>query len=122
MKWTARVFVAAMAVAALVTLRPVAADQAQETTWRGKISDAMCGASHGKNGGDMQKDHDCAVKCAKNGSYVFVTEKDKKPTIYKISNQDMKEVTVHAGHPIDLTGTLKGDTITVSKIVMLPVK
>lgn len=122
MKWTFRLFVAAVAVAAVMSVRAVAADPAQDTTWRGKISDAMCGASHGKNGGDMQKDHDCAVKCAKNGSYVFVTEKDKKPTIYKISNQDMKDVTVHAGHLIDLTGTLKGDTITISKIVMLPVK
>jgi hypothetical protein len=34
----------------------------------------------------------------------------------------MKEVTAHAGHVIDLTGTLKGDTITISKVVMLPVK
>ena len=95
---------------------------AQETTWRGKVSDAMCGASHGDNGGTMQKDHDCAVKCGAKGGYVFVTEKDKKSTIYKIANQDMKEITAHAGHVIDLTGTLKGDTITVSKVVMLPVK
>ena len=123
MKWTARLFVAAVAVAAVMTVSAAAADQAQETTFRGKISDAMCGASHGANGGDMTKDHDCAVKCAKKGGYVFVAEgKDKKATIYKIANQDMKEVTVHAGHPIDLTGTLKGDTLTVSKIVMLPVK
>jgi hypothetical protein len=122
MKWTARLFVAAIAVAAVMTVRAAAADQAQDTTWRGKISDAMCGASHGANGGDMKKDHDCALKCAPKGGFVFVTEKDKKPTIYKIANQDMKEVTAHAGHVIDLTGTLKGDTITISKVVMLPVK
>jgi hypothetical protein len=119
MKWTARLFVAAVAVAAVMSVR--VAGSAPET-WRGKISDAMCGASHGANGGTMEKDHDCAVKCAKKGGFVFVTEKDKKPVIYKIANQDMTEVTVHAGHPIDLTGELKGDTITVSKIVMLPVK
>jgi hypothetical protein len=116
MKWTARLLVAAVAVAGLLTVRPAAA---QETTWRGKISDAMCGASHGTRGGDMQKDHDCAVQCAKKGGFVFVAEAKDKPTIYKIANQDMKEVTVHAGHPIDLTGTLKGDTITVTKIVMI---
>jgi hypothetical protein len=111
-------FVAAIAVAAFVSVRATA----QETTWRGKISDAMCKGDHKDNGGTLAKDHDCSVKCAKSGGFVFVTDKDKKSTIYKIANQDMKEVTVHAGHPIDLTGTLKGDTITVSKIVMLPVK
>ena len=73
-------------------------------TWRGKISDAMCKGDHKDNGGTLAKDHECSVKCAKNGSFVFVTEKDKKPVIYKIANQDMKEVTQHAGHPIDLTG------------------
>ena len=118
MTWTARLVVAAVAVAAVISVRVTA----QETTWRGKISDAMCKGDHKDNGGTLAKDHDCSVKCAKSGGYVFVTEKDKKSTIYKISNQDMKDVTVHAGHPIDLTGTLKGDTITVSKIVMLPVK
>ena len=40
MKLTTRLFVAAIAVAALVSVRAAA----QETTWRGKISDSMCGA------------------------------------------------------------------------------
>ena len=119
MKFATRLFVAALAVAAIVSVRALGA---APETWRGKVSDAMCGASHGDNGGTMQKDHDCAVKCAKKGGYVFVTEKDKKPTIYKIANQDLADLTTHAGHVIDLTGELKGDTITVSKVVMLPVK
>ncbi len=121
MKLIARVFVAAIAVAGVISVVSlVAAGQAQ--TWTGKISDSMCGASHGANGGTMQKDHDCAVSCAKKGGFVFVTEKDKKPVIYKIANADMPDVTRHAGHVIDLTGELKGDTITITKVVMLPVK
>ena len=121
MRLTARVFVAAMIVLAVGSVRSLGA---APQTWTGKVSDSMCGASHGANGGTMQKDHDCAVSCAKKdkGSFVFVTEKDKKPTIYKIANQTMAELTQHAGHTIELTGELKGDTITVSKIVMLPVK
>jgi hypothetical protein len=89
--------------------------KAAEQTWTGSISDAMCGKSHGANGGTMQKDHDCAVKCAAKGSYVFVVG-DK---IYKIADQKMKELEQHAGHRVDITGTMKDDTITVSKVTML---
>jgi len=116
MKMTVKVLVAAVAVASLMTGRLVSA---APETWRGKVSDAMCGASHGAQGGTMEKDHDCAVKCAKKGGYVFVTMKDKKPVIFKIANQDLADITTHAGHEIDLTGELKGDTITVSKIAMV---
>lgn len=83
--------------------------------WTGNISDAMCGKSHGANGGTMEKDHDCAVKCAAKGSYVFVVG-DK---IYKIADQKMTDLTTHAGHRVEIEGTLKDDTITVSKVTML---
>lgn len=108
----------AMAIAAsLVTISLASAQEkkAAEETWTGNISDAMCGKSHGANGGTMQKDHDCTVKCAAKGSYVFVVG-DK---IYKIADQKMKELEVHAGHRVEIAGTLKGDTITVSKVTML---
>ncbi|HET9371285.1 MAG TPA: hypothetical protein VFO19_13590 [Vicinamibacterales bacterium] len=91
-------------------------NQPAEQKWTGNISDAMCGVSHGANGGDMTKDHDCAVKCAKGGSaYVFVA--DKK--IFKIADQKMPDLERHAGHRVEITGTLKNDTITVSKVTML---
>ncbi|HXT69719.1 MAG TPA: hypothetical protein VN700_08185 [Vicinamibacterales bacterium] len=83
--------------------------------WTGNISDAMCGKSHGANGGTMQKDHDCAVKCAAKGSYVFVSG-DK---IFKIADQKAKELEIHAGHRVEIEGTMKGDTITISKVTML---
>ena len=114
----------AMAIAAsLVTISPFGSagqapgsgQKAAEEKWTGNISDAMCGKSHGANGGTMQKDHDCAVKCAAKGSYVFVVG-DK---IYKIADQKMKELEQHAGHRVEITGTMKGDTITVSKVTML---
>lgn len=87
-------------------------------TWTGTISDAMCGKSHGANGGTMAKDHDCTISCAKNGSYVFVVG-DK---IFKLADQKMPDLERHAGHRVEIAGTMKGDTITVSKVTMLPVK
>ena len=82
--------------------------------WTGNISDAMCGKTHGANGGTPQKDHDCTLKCKGQG-YVFVVG-DK---IYKIADQKMKELELHAGHKVEIEGTMKGDTITVSKVTML---
>ena len=105
-----------MAIAAsLVTISLAAQEKAAEEKWTGNISDAMCGKSHGANGGTLQKDHDCAVKCAAKGSYVFVVG-DK---IYKIADQKMKELEMHAGHKVEISGTMKGDTITVTKVTML---
>lgn len=120
-------FVGALAVVLALGTISYAATQdkaAQDKTkapaaekWTGNISDAMCGKSHGENGGTLQKDHDCTIKCAKTGSFVFVVG-DK---IYKIADQKMAELTAHAGHRVEITGTMKGDTITVTKVTMLPV-
>ena len=90
----------------------LAADQ----TWTGKISDSMCGASHAKmiaaHGGT---DRDCTLACTKaGGKFVFVTD----GKVYNIANQDDAALQTHAGHTVNLTGEMKGDTITVSKIVM----
>ena len=82
--------------------------------WTGNISDAMCGKSHGGNGGTPQKDRDCTLKCKGEG-YVFVVG-DK---IFKFADQKMKELEMHAGHKVEIEGTMKGDTITVTKVTML---
>ena len=93
--------------------------QAAEKTWAGKISDSMCGASHSKmmaehKSGKMS-DRDCTLACVKGGGkYVFVSG----GKVYNIENQDLALLQDHAGHTVRLTGEMKGDTITVSKIVM----
>jgi hypothetical protein len=90
-----------------------------EQKWTGELSDSMCGRSHGANGGTMAKNHDCAIGCVKGGStHVFVVG-DK---IFKIADQKMPDLERHAGHRVEITGTMKGDTITVSKVTMLRVK
>ena len=114
MKLQLKTLAAAMVVLAVMAVRVSVAAPA---TWTGKISDSMCNASHGANGGTVQKDHDCTLKCVKGGQeYVFINDADHK--IYKIANQKFKDLEVHAGHTVNLTGELKNDKITVTKIVM----
>lgn len=90
-----------------------------DQTWTGKISDSMCGASHAKmaaaHPGAKMTDRDCTLACAKAGAkYVFVTG----GKVYSIANQNDPDLQTHAGHTVRLTGEMKSDTITVSKIVM----
>ena len=97
---------------------PAANAKAAPMTWTGAISDDMCGADKHSMGKD---DVDCVVSCVKGGSkYIFVNAKDKK--VFNIANQAFADLTVQAGKTVELTGELKGDTITVSKIVLPPVK
>ena len=90
---------------------------AADTTLTGQISDSMCGASHAKMiaGHAGMTDRDCALACVKGGGkYVFVSD----GKVYNISNQDLPLLQVHAGHTVQLTGDMKGDTIMVSNITM----
>jgi hypothetical protein len=90
---------------------------ASAATWTGQISDSMCGASHAKMTSSHagMTDRDCALACVKGGGkYVFVSE----GKVFKIANQDLPLLQVHAGHTVQLTGKMDGDTITVSDITM----
>jgi len=105
---------AMLAAAILFTAAPaLAADK----TMNGTIGDAKCGVKHSKaeHGSQMDSDHDCVNKCVAGGSkYVFVSG----GKTYEIANQDFAGLKDHAGHKVALTGEMKGDTITVSKIDM----
>ncbi len=91
---------------------------AAEQTLSGKISDSMCGHSHKsaiEHSGKKLTDHDCVNACVKNGGkYVFVSG----GKIYNISNQDYAGLQEHAGHNVQMTGDVNGDTITVNSIKM----
>ena len=96
---------------------------AGEMTWTGQISDSMCGGSHAKmmasHTGAKMTAHECTNACVKGGAkYVFIS----KGKTYNIANQDDADLQVHAGHTVRLTGSMDGDTITVTKIVMPPKK
>ena len=104
----------AMAMLFATTLA-FAADQ----TWTGTISDSDCGRSHKsaiEHAGKKLTDHDCVVACVKDhgAKYVFVSGSK----VYNISNQDFAGLEEHAGHALKVSGSMSGDTITVSKIEM----
>jgi len=92
---------------------------AATTTMTGMISDSACGASHAKMM-DMHKDpkmkmteRDCTLACVKGGGkFVFVAD----GKVYTVANQSLAALTEHAGETVSLTGDVKGDTVTVSKI------
>ena len=92
---------------------------ATEQTWSGRISDSACGAKHEEaaEGQGVMADRDCTQACVRGGSkYVLVVD----GKVFQIANQDSKELATHAGHTVKLTGELKDNTITASKIEMTP--
>ena len=100
-------------VGALVFAYPSSA--AAQQTWTGQIGDSMCGAKHKPMGTMKMADRECTEMCVKAGAkYVFIMG-DK---VFQIADQKDKALATHAGHTVLLTGELKGDTITVSKIDM----
>ena len=103
-------------VAAALLVTP-AGTFAAEQTWTGKISDSACGAKHEEaaEGQGVMADRDCTQACVRGGSkYVLVVD----GKVFQIANQDNKDLATHAGHKVTLTGELKGQAITVSKMEM----
>ncbi len=105
----------ALAVAAVAMVLPFAAGLSAAETWTGKISDSSCGVSHDTmtEHGAKATDKQCTAMCVMKGAkYVFVRE----GKVLKIGNQDFKGLQQFAGDAVKLTGDLKGDTITVTKV------
>jgi len=109
MKKTFTLFAAAILMAAAPAL-------AADKTWNGTISDSLCGAKHpgGEHDGKKMTDADCAKVCVNEhgGKWVFLSE----GKTYTIANQDFGALKEHAGEKVALTGEMKGDAITVSKV------
>ena len=108
-KKVSMIFAAALAFGCL----SFAADQ----TWSGKISDSSCGLTHQTTAehGKKMTDRACTLACVKKGGkFVFVSD----GKVYNIANQDYAGLTKHAGHNVKVTGSMDGDTITVSKMAM----
>ena len=94
-----------------------AVSSAATMTMTGMISDSACGASHAKMIGAHKEakmsERECTLACVKGGGkFVFVSD----GKVYNVSNQNLAALTEHAGETVTLTGDVKGDTVTVSKI------
>jgi hypothetical protein len=104
-------------IVALAIVVPVSASaqKVPEQTWKGKISDSNCKDKHpaGEHEGKKMTDADCTKICVKKGAkYVFVSD----GKVYQIANQNSKQIAAHAGQDVELTGSIKGDTITASEL------
>src|SRR5687768_5953184 len=86
------------------------ASYAAAATYTGWISDATCGAG---NASSKPEARSCAESCIKGGAApVFVTDSDQK--VYKIA--DASKVKNHVKGKVKITGTLKGDTLTIAQV------
>ena len=104
-----------LVVVGVFAVFPVAARA--EQTWKGAISDSNCNGKHqaGEHDGKKMTDTECTNVCIKKGAkYVFVSD----GKVYALVNQSSKTIAAHAGHQVELTGTLKGDAINATKITM----
>ena len=89
---------------------------AAQQTWKGVITDSMCGANHSSmSGGKPVKAHDCTMACVKAGSKFALVSGGK---VFPIANQDFAGVSQNAGGAVTVTGEVGADgkTITVSKV------
>lgn len=91
---------------------------AAEKTLNGTISDSNCNAKHpgGEHNGKKMTEAECAKACVEGHGAKFVLMSGGKA--YTIENQDFEGLKDHAGHKVAMTGDVKGDAITVTKIEM----
>jgi hypothetical protein len=74
---------------------------------KGFVEDTKCSTMAA-----MKDNAECAQKCIKGGSPAVLVTADGK--IYKIANQD--KIVASAGQHVTVTGSVKGDTITVDSV------
>jgi hypothetical protein len=89
---------------------------AAEQTWVGESSDSACGAHHesGAENVPAPPAKECVENCLRGGStYVLVGPEHK---VFQIANQTAAGLKENAGGKVKVTGELKGDSITVSKV------
>ncbi len=94
-----------MSVLALLVLACLA--WAADQSWTGVISDSNCGLKHSTASDEAAA---CVAKCVSNGAkYVLVTG----GKMYQLEPQT-KISSKMAGREVKVTGSLSGDTITIS--------
>jgi hypothetical protein len=93
---------------------------AADRMWTGKISDSICGAKHNTSAEHVGK------KMSDREWHFGLRERTQRKIcirqwrqgVYNVANQDFAALQEHAGHTVEFTGEMTGDTITVSKIAM----
>ncbi len=80
---------------------------AADKSWRGVISDSNCGVKHATASDEAAA---CVAKCVAGGGKYTLVSKGK---VYQLDPQDKVSADL-AGKNAKVTGTMSGDTITVS--------
>src|SRR5262245_34179159 len=109
---TKGIYIAAlMLVLALTTFSRSRAEE----TWTGEITDSACKHEHVPvaEGEGVLPAPECVKVCIRGGSKYMLAVDEK---IYEIENQKHPDLAKFAGKPVKLTGELKGNAITISKI------
>jgi hypothetical protein len=81
-------------------------------TFTGKVSDAMCGATHSE-GGDPAT---CVRACVKKGANYALVVGDKVYTLQTSNQANLDELNKLAWEQAKVTGTANGDVITVKSV------
>ncbi len=104
-----------MKILALAGMIGLAAPAFAASTVTGIISDSMCAASHDAmtEHGAKMNDKQCTQGCVQHGAKYVVVENGK---VLQVANQDFKQLPTFAGDKVQVTGDVKGDTITITKI------
>ena len=99
---------------AVVTLSLVAL-RAADQTWVGEISDSACGMKHDSGAENVPTPpaNECVANCIRGGSKYVIVANDK---VFQIANQNAAGLADLAGSKVKITGELKGDIVTISKI------
>ena len=89
---------------------------AADQTWTGMIGDSKCGASHksAQEHNANLTDRACTEACVKSGAEYILSSKGK---VYRLENQKDPALAENAGKTVMVTGTMKGNTITATKVV-----
>jgi len=106
----------AMFAAGLFVMSFAASGLAADQTWTGMIGDSECGATHkaAQEHNANLTDRACTEACVKSGAEYILSAGGK---VYRLENQKDAALAENAGKTVMVTGTLKGNTITDSRIV-----
>lgn len=81
-------------------------------TYTGVVGDDMCGVKHSMGGSDA----DCTRMCVKGGSNYALIVGEKAYTLDTSDKKALATLGKLAGKKVVVTGTLKGDTLTVRSV------
>jgi anti-sigma factor RsiW len=105
-----------LAVAAVATIFGVALwTRPASASIVGVVADSYCGHMHRWADDTEEGQRACTLRCVAGGArFVLVTD----DRIYQIDNQDLPALGALAAAPVRLSGTMRGDRLTVSTITV----